>query len=240
MMNDETVLNLTDLSPLPRGFFDEQSVDDVAQTLIGTILVFNYGGAGPVGGSIVETEAYDERDPASHCYRGPGYEPRKGSKSMFLSGGHAYVYPASYGYCLNFVTGQKDVGSAVLIRALRPLIGMKIMRIRRGPYCRDAIKNKALLCNTPVRLCESLGISAYQDRSLLFDPPFQLYARRSPPQVLSGPRVRVAETIKRHRLTLVGSRLAEEAIKSKRRWVDKSSIDFVEERSRKNFPLSDL
>jgi DNA-3-methyladenine glycosylase len=71
---------------------------------------------------------------------------------MFLSGGHAYVFPASYGYCLNFVTGKEGFGSAVLIRALKPLVGQKVMRIRRGPYSRKVLKDEALLCHSPVTL----------------------------------------------------------------------------------------
>ncbi|WP_342712882.1 DNA-3-methyladenine glycosylase [Bradyrhizobium sp. B124] len=227
-MNEALELDLNQLPQLDNQFFEEENVDIVAQKLIGAILIFDDGEAGPVGGSIVETEAYDDRDPTSHSYSDDHYPPKKGSEAMFLPGGHAYVFAASHGFCLNFVVGPKGVGSAVLIRALKPLRGKKVMRIRRGPYCRDAIENEALLCHSPVTLCEALGVSDYQNGASLFELPFRLYARQCVPQLMSGPRVRVASTIRRLRPKLAGS--ASAAVNAKRRWIDKAHTKFVKER----------
>ena len=53
---------------------------------------------------------------------------------MYLEGGHAYVY-FTYGahHCLNIVTGRKDEGVAVLIRALEPVEGIETMFANRPP-----------------------------------------------------------------------------------------------------------
>jgi DNA-3-methyladenine glycosylase len=227
MINTEFGLKLAEESRLEPLFFQDEDVDVVAQKLVGTILVFEEGEAGLVGGAIVETEAYDQKDPTAHCFTDSLHKPSKGSEPMTLPGGHAYVFPASYGYCLNFVTGRRGYGSAVLIRALKPLVGQKIMRIRRGPYSREALKNEALLCHGPVTLCESLGISSYQNEASLFGLPFRLYARRSNPQLASGPRIGVAATIEKHRPRLVGSSLAVEAIEANRRWADRAHLNCV-------------
>ena len=108
---------------LEREFF-ARSVHEVAPELIGCTLLVD-----GVGGRIVEVEAYDAADPASHGYR--GQTPR--NRSMFGPAGHAYVY-RSYGihWCLNLVCGGEGVAEAVLVRALEPIAGLDEMRARRG------------------------------------------------------------------------------------------------------------
>jgi DNA-3-methyladenine glycosylase len=99
----------------------------LARFLIGKIVVRELSGA-RLAGRIVETEAYPQRDPAAHHFRGP--TPR--NRSMFLRRGHAYVY-FSYGnhFMLNVSAEIAGVGGGVLIRALEPLEGIPQMRQHR-------------------------------------------------------------------------------------------------------------
>ena len=160
---------------LTRSFF-ARSVHEVAPELIGVELLV----AG-VGGVIVEVEAYDHEDPAAHGF---GNRRTARNASMFLPGGHAYVY-RSYGihWCLNFVCGEAGVSSAVLVRALEPTRGMEEMRERRG------VDDLRLLCSGPGRLCQALGVTREHDGLPLDRPPFELTRRRRNVEVVAGLRV---------------------------------------------------
>jgi DNA-3-methyladenine glycosylase len=107
---------------------------------------------GPASGVIVETEAYRPEDPACHAYNGPTMRNR----NIFAGPGIAYVY-VSYGihHLLNVVCEEEGVGSAVLIRALRPVEGTELMQSRRG-----RLKD---LCNGPGRLTQALGVGIELD-----------------------------------------------------------------------------
>lgn len=89
---------------------------EVAPDLVGCTLVRQLSDGTILRGTIVETEAYGLDDPACHAYR------RRTQRNwvMFGPAGRTYVY-LIYGiyYCLNIVTDQDDVPSAVLIRALQ-------------------------------------------------------------------------------------------------------------------------
>jgi DNA-3-methyladenine glycosylase len=100
----------------------------LARFLIGKIVVRELPGA-RLSGRIVETEAYPQRDPAAHHFR--GLTPR--NRTMFLRRGHAYVY-FSYGnhFMLNVSAEIEGIGGGVLIRALEPLEGIPQMEEHRG------------------------------------------------------------------------------------------------------------
>ncbi|MDO8068591.1 MULTISPECIES: DNA-3-methyladenine glycosylase [unclassified Janthinobacterium] len=160
-------------------FADDSS--SVARQLIGvTVLVDG------VGGRIVETEAYDRLDPASHTYG--GMTPR--NASMFGPPGHAYVY-RSYGihWCLNFVCREAGHGAGVLIRAIEPVEGLDAMRERRG------VEGERLLCSGPGKVCQALGVSHLHNRLALDAPPFLLLARESDVTVQTGPRIGISRAM---------------------------------------------
>jgi DNA-3-methyladenine glycosylase len=155
---------------------------EVARRLIGITLL-----VGGVGGRIVETEAYDRADPASHSYTGP--TPR--NATMFGPPGHAYVY-RSYGlhWCLNFVCREEGHGAGVLIRAIEPTDGIETMRERRG------LQELHLLCAGPGRVGQALGITRELDGASLSAPPFALLrpeqgARRV--ALVRGPRIGISK-----------------------------------------------
>jgi DNA-3-methyladenine glycosylase len=159
---------------LPAEFF-ALSVHEVAPELIGATLLVD-----GVGGRIVEAEAYEQEDPASHAYR--GRTPR--NAAMFGPPGHAYVY-RSYGihWCLNLVCEEEGVPNAVLLRAVEPTHGLATMRERRG------VDDPRLLCSGPGRLCQALGVTGEHDGLPLDHPPFELLERDREVEVVAGPRV---------------------------------------------------
>jgi DNA-3-methyladenine glycosylase len=140
----------TPLPPLLYDFYDRSSVE-VARDLLGKTL-WRRTEAGLTAGIIVETEAYDgANDPASHAWRGQTQR----NAVMFGPPGRAYVY-FTYGMhnCLNAVTGPAGQASAVLLRAIQPIVGLELMRERRGAHILD--RN---LARGPGLLCQALGIT---------------------------------------------------------------------------------
>src|SRR3989442_15747467 len=146
---------------LKRDFF-ARSVHEVAPDLIGATLLVD-----GVGGRIVEVEAYDQEDPASHGHRGRTAR----NAAMFGPPGHAYVY-RSYGihWCLNLVCGEEGVPEAALIRALEPTHGVEVMRERRG------LDEPRLLCAGPGRLCQQLAVTRVHVSLPLHQALFELHA----------------------------------------------------------------
>jgi DNA-3-methyladenine glycosylase len=159
---------------LKREFF-ARSVHEVAPDLIGATLLVD-----GVGGRIVEVEAYDQEDPASHGHRGRTAR----NAALFGPPGHAYVY-RSYGihWCLNLVCREEGIPEAVLIRALKPTSGLDLQRSRRG------VEQVRALCSGPGKLCQALGITGEHDGLALDVPPFDLEERGDVPEIVTGPRI---------------------------------------------------
>jgi DNA-3-methyladenine glycosylase len=138
-----------------------------------------------VGGRIVETEAYDHEDPASHSFAGPTAR----NAVMFGPAGVIYVY-RSYGihWCMNLVCAGP--ASAVLIRAIEPTEGLDLMIARRG------VEDPRLLCSGPGRLCQALGVSHDQNGLSVTQPPFALEPG-PPAEVVVGPRIGITKAVDR-------------------------------------------
>ncbi len=128
----------------------------VAKELLGKLIV-KQNSKNIIEGRIVEVEAYDgEIDEAAHSYQGV----TERNKIMFNEGGYLYVY-LSYGvhYCCNIVTGYKNKGTAVLIRAVEPISEINVMIKNR--FGRK-LKNDSELFNLtsgPGKVCKALGIN---------------------------------------------------------------------------------
>jgi DNA-3-methyladenine glycosylase len=180
--------------PLGVDFFDRR-VHTVAPELIGCTLLFE-----GVGGVIVETEAYEREDPASHSYVGL----TERTKVMFGPPGRAYVY-LSYGIhsLLNFVCEPEDEAAAVLIRALEPTIEIETMRARRGKARSDLD-----LCSGPGKLTEALGVTLAQNAARLDREPFLLLPPEGdPPSVVTSPRVGITKAVEKPwRFSAAGSK----------------------------------
>jgi DNA-3-methyladenine glycosylase len=161
-----------------------------------------------VGGLIVELEAYERDDPASHAHRGPTAR----NASMFGPAGQAYVY-RSYGlhWCLNLVCEPAGTPSAVLLRALEPTRGLETMRARRG------LDDVRLLCSGPGRLCQALAVTRAYDGFALDRPPFELRAAPAAVRVLTGRRIGITKAVERPwRYGLEGSRFLSRAFAERR------------------------
>lgn len=182
--------------PLPASFY-RRDTEAVARDLLGRYLVRRL--PAPDGSPeperlvlrLVETEAYlGAPDRASHAWAGRRTER---NESLYLPGGHAYVY-FIYGmhFCLNAVTGEAGVGSAVLFRAGEPVEGgerMAVLRRRSQPL------RPGDLAGGPGKLCQALGVGRALDGVRLDLPGAELaITEGEPPEpeaVAAGPRIGV-------------------------------------------------
>lgn len=162
--------------------FREELSGDVlfaALSLLGAELV-----RGSLRAKLVEVEAYrGYGDPGCHTYR--GMTPR--TKVMFGPAGHAYTY-FTYGnhWMLNVVAGPVGEGSAVLLRAARPISGIDAMRERRPKAARDRD-----LLSGPGKLAAAFDAGRREYGSDLFDLHSELRIEPGarPSKVLVGPRI---------------------------------------------------
>ena len=141
------------LNTLLREFYLKNTVT-VAKNLLGKRIVRKTGRC-EISGIIIETEAYRHKDdPASHAFR----KITERNKVMFGDVGMAYVY-FTYGmhYCFNVVARNPKIkAGAVLIRAIQPEKGIKVMQENRRMI------KFANLTNGPAKLTQALEITKEQ------------------------------------------------------------------------------
>jgi DNA-3-methyladenine glycosylase len=167
---------------LSRAFFTRASTA-VALDLLGQVLARRLVDGTALRARIVETEAYDRDDPASHSFRGMTAR----NAVMFGPPGHLYVY-FTYGmhHCMNVVTDRVGHGSAVLLRAAEPLAGIEAMGRARGT---DRVRD---LCRGPARLAQAFGVDRSFDGVDLVrgnDVWIERGPQVDPVDVRTGPRV---------------------------------------------------
>lgn len=134
---------------LSREFYQRSAIE-VAKDLLGCNLVHE-SKEGITVGRIVEVEAYlGNEDPAAHSYNNRSSR----TEIQYGEGGYAYIY-LIYGmhYCMNIVTNSTDRPEVVLLRALEPIEGIELMKLRRKT---DKPFN---LCSGPGKLCAAMGIN---------------------------------------------------------------------------------
>lgn len=162
------------------------SPEAAAKRLLGCELVREIDGQ-KIRVKIVETEAYDQTDEASHTFRGR----TKRNDAMFKSAGHLYVY-FTYGmhHCINVVCGQEGVGSGVLVRAVEPLDGIELIEKNRGV-------SGVNVTNGPGKVAQALAIDLRFSGHDLAVPPIQLIKKPALPdtKITTARRIGVSKAV---------------------------------------------
>lgn len=162
------------------------SAEEAARRLLGCELERELDGR-TIRVRIVETEAYDQADEASHTFRGRTQR----NEAMFRSAGHLYVY-FTYGmhHCCNVVCGPEGFGSGVLIRAVEPVEGIDIIEKRRGV-------SGVNVTNGPGKICQALDIDRRLSGHDLAESPMRLIQKPELPDssITIGPRIGISKAV---------------------------------------------
>lgn len=156
-----------------------------ARRLLGCELIREIDGH-VLRGKIIEVEAYDQTDAASHSYKGK----TERTAVMFGPAGHLYVY-FTYGmhYCCNVVVGEEGEGAAVLIRAIEPLEGQDVMLDNR--HGRGGIE----LTSGPAKVCQAFRIDKRLNGHDLRTSPLRLIVGKpvSADKITTTPRIGISQ-----------------------------------------------
>lgn len=168
---------------IPLSYYRSPDVLFLAQDLLGKYLFTHIDGV-TTGGMIIETEAYaGPEDKASHAY---GNRRTKRTEVMFKAGGVSYVY-LIYGIhaLFNIITHEEGMPHAVLIRAIKPQMGLEHMLKRR-----KKLKLDKTLAAGPGTLTQALGITTHHNGQPLTGPVIWLEDHGvKVADVLIGPRI---------------------------------------------------
>ena len=173
-------------SKLSKAFYTRSDVTIIARELLGKVLCTNIDGT-LTSGIIVETEAYSQRERASHAYGG---RRTARTETFYNDGGISYVY-LCYGihHLFNAITNFSDTADAVLIRAIEPLDGVEQMLARR-----DMDKIAHRIAAGPGSVSKALGIDKTHNGLSLSDEPIWIEDRNikyKRSQIIASPRVGV-------------------------------------------------
>lgn len=165
--------------------FLKTDVVTAARRLLGCELVREIDGQ-VLRGKIIEVEAYDQTDAASHSYK----SKTERTAVMFGPAGHLYVY-FTYGmhYCCNVVVGEEGEGAAVLIRAIEPLEGQDVMLDNRHG------RGGAELTNGPAKVCQAFRIDKRLNGHDLRTSPIRLIVAKpvSADKIITTPRTGISQ-----------------------------------------------
>jgi DNA-3-methyladenine glycosylase len=179
---------------IPASFFEREPLTCACE-LIGTELVWR-----ECAGIVVETEAYlTENDDACHTFTRP-------STRRFVEKnepGSAYIY-FNYGahWMLNVLIKGGPRDGLILIRAIEPRRGLKLMKKRRG------IDDLRRLCSGPGKLTQALDItSRHHEMSLCKDARYCFRRRETENvKVTQDARIGISRSVEfPWRFTLLGS-----------------------------------
>ena len=175
------------MEPLAIDFFQQPTLV-LAENLLGCLLVKETN-EGIASGYIVETEAYiGPGDRASHSF---GNRRTKRTEIMFAEAGHVYTFQTHTHTLVNVISGAAEQPEGILIRAIEPVEGIKLMRERRGI---DNLKNAKNLTNGPGKLTKALGINMDDYGHHYTKPPLYITSGKTPEAISTGPRIGIDNT----------------------------------------------
>ena len=175
-----------------------EQADRMAVSLLGSLIVRDFDDGTRIVARIVETEAYDQTDPASHTYHGRSQRNR----AMFGPARHAYIY-VSHGihHCMNLTAGPDGFGAGALVRAAQVVEGVPAAIRNRGG------RDGKALANGPAKLCQALRIGMDLYGHDLDQPPLRVVDAplRDGERIVCSPRIGISKAVERRRRYFIDS-----------------------------------